>query len=79
MEFNIGNISTIATTIWVTIIAPILISYGIIIDQALGVGILTGILTAGWMIWNAKNPNEFAALGNAPVQDEITGDCEDEC
>ena len=78
MELDIGNISTIATTIWVTIIAPILIFYGVYIDQALGVAILTGILTVGWMIWNAKNPNSFKILGNAPESDNI-GDCEDGC
>ena len=69
MEFNVNNISTVATTIWVSIIAPILLYLGIQIDQALGVGVLTGILTVVWMIWNAKNPNEIEALGNAPVED----------
>ena len=42
-----GNISTIATTIWVSIIAPILLYFGVTIDQTLGIGVLTGILTPG--------------------------------
>lgn len=62
-----GNISTIATTIWVSIIAPILLYFGVTIDQTLGIGVLTGILTVIFMIWNAKNPNSFKCLGNAPA------------
>lgn len=77
MEFNIGNISTIATTIWVSIIAPILLYFGITIDQTVGIGIVTGIITVAFMIWNAKNPNQFAALGNAPEND--TGVEDDVC
>lgn len=78
MELTTGNISTIATTIWVSIIAPILLYFGITIDQTLGIGIVTGIITVIFMIWNAKNPNELAILGNAPEQD-TSGDCEDGC
>ena len=79
MEYNIGNMSTIATTLWVSIIAPILLYFGITIDQTLGIGIVTGIITVAFMIWNAKNPNQFAALGNAPEKDEITGVEDDVC
>ena len=84
---DIGNISTIATTIWVSIIAPILLYFGVTIDQTLGIGVLTGILTVIFMIWNAKNPNSFKCLGNAPapvaseetvLNDEyVTGDEDD--
>lgn len=89
MEFNVNNVSTIATTIWVSIIAPILLYFGISIDQGVGIGVLTGILTIGFMIWNAKNPNNIEALGNGndPVtfddgvlNDEyVTGDESDDC
>lgn len=74
MELTKGNISTIATTIWVSIIAPILIYFGISIDQTLGIGILTAILTIIWMLWNAKNPNQFEFLGNAPADDGADDD-----
>ena len=87
MEFNVNNVSTIATTIWVSVIAPILLYFGVTIDQGLGTAVITGILTVVFMIWNAKNPNEFAALGNKPndpvtedgiLNDEyVTGDTDD--
>ena len=78
MTLNTGNISTIATTIWVSIIAPILLIFGITIDQTIGIAIITGILTVIFMIWNAKNPNELAILGNAPETD-TSGVEEDNC
>lgn len=70
MIWNVNNVSTLATTIWVSIIAPILVVCGVSIDQTLGVAIITGILTVIFMIWNAKNPNEIEAFGNAPVECE---------
>lgn len=79
MIWNVNNVSTLATTIWVSIIAPILITVGVHIDQTVGVAVITGILTVIFMIWNAKNPNEIEALGNAPVEsiDFAAGDDDD--
>jgi len=79
MIWNVNNVSTLATTIWVSIIAPILITIGVHIDQTVGVAVITGILTVIFMIWNAKNPNEIEALGNAPVEniDDTAGDDDD--
>ena len=68
-----NNISTIATFIWTMIIAPILVAYGIEIDQAVGVGIVTAILTAVILIINARNPNELGIFGNKP-SDPVTTD-----
>jgi len=79
MIWNVNNVSTLATTIWVSIIAPILIAVGVNIDQTLGVAVITGILTVIFMIWNAKNPNEIEAFGNAPVdQSDDTVGVDDE-
>ena len=79
MIWNVNNVSTLATTIWVSVIAPILIAIGVHIDQTVGVAVITGILTVIFMIWNAKNPNEIEALGNAPVEniDDTAGDDDD--
>lgn len=71
MIWNVNNVSTLATTIWVSIIAPILLIFGVTIDQTVGVAIVTGILTVIFMIWNAYHPNEFEALGNKP-DDPVT-------
>ena len=79
MIWNVNNVSTLATTIWVSIISPILVVCGVIIDQTLGVAVITGILTVVFMIWNAKNPNMIEAFGNAPVdQSDDTVGVDDE-
>ena len=78
MEFNENNVSTLVTIIWTSIIAPILVYFGIEIDQALGVGVLTAIVTIIIMIWNAKNPNEIEAFGNKPVAARNNGVLNDE-
>jgi len=79
MIWNVNNVSTLATTIWVSIIAPILVVCGVSIDQTLGVAVITGILTVVFMIWNAKNPNMIEAFGNAPVdQSDDTVGVDDE-
>ena len=71
MIWNVNNVSTLATTIWVSVIAPILLIFGVTIDQTVGVAVVTGILTFIFMIWNAYHPNEFEALGNKP-DDPVT-------
>lgn len=89
MEFNENNVSTIASWIWAVIVSPILVSYGISIDQGLGTGIISGIILLGLLVWSAKNPNTIVAFGNGdnPVTENngvlndeyVTGDEDDEC
>lgn len=74
MENLQGNISTIAT--WLAIlITPIIINYGIDIDQAtLTTFIYTGILII-IAVWSSYNPNTFKFLKNNKVfvvEDEET-------
>ena len=74
MENLQGNISTIAT--WLAIlITPIIINYGIDIDQAtLTTFIYTGILII-IAVWSSYNPNTFKFLKNNQVfvvEDEET-------
>lgn len=73
MEFNINNVSTLGTFIWTMIIAPLLIAVGVEIDQTVGVGIVTAILTAIVLVINARNPNELGIFGNKP-SDPVTDD-----
>ena len=74
MENLQGNISTIAT--WLAIlITPIIINYGIDIDQTtLTTFIYTGILII-IAVWSSYNPNTFKFLQNNKVfvvEDEET-------
>lgn len=71
MEFNINNVSTLGTFIWTMIIAPLLIAFGIEIDQGVGIGVVTAILTAIILVVNARNPNELGIFGNAPAVDDF--------
>lgn len=69
MEYNTGNISTIAT--WVAIIImPHLIKYGISIDQTTLITFLTSFITILIAIWSSCNPNTFKFLGNNTVDDD---------
>ena len=77
MEFNINNVSTLGAFIWTMIIAPILIAFGIEINQGVGIGVVTAILTAIVLIINARNPNELEIFGNKPaveLDDDTVGD-----
>lgn len=74
MEFNINNVSTLGTFIWTMIIAPLLIAFGIEIDQGVGIGVVTAILTAIILVVNARNPNELSIFGNAPADDDFDDD-----
>ena len=69
-----GNISTIATWLGI-LLAPIIINYGIDIDQAtLTTFIYTGILII-IAVWSSYNPNTFKFLKNNKVfvvEDEET-------
>ena len=74
MENLQGNISTIATWLGI-LITPIIINYGIDIDQAtLTTFIYTGILII-IAVWSSYNPNTFKFLQNNKVfvvEDEET-------
>ena len=75
METN--NISTIATFLAIAI-TGILAYFGYTVDQAQLATVIMSIITLIIAIWSSKNPNEIAALGNAPEED-VTGDAEDDC
>lgn len=87
MEINENNISTIATMVWASIINPILIYFGIQVDQVLGTAIVSAIILLGLLVWSAMNPNRMGIFGNKPqtlaggepvLNDEyITGDDDD--
>ena len=75
MEYDINNLSTIFVLIYM-IISPLLVKYGIEIDQAVfvtGMVALVGLIAA---IISARNPNKMGAFGNAPEQtkDEVIQD-----
>ena len=77
MELNTANISTIATFLAIAL-TGILAYFGYTVDQAQLATVLMSIITLIIAIWSSKNPNEIAALGNAPEED-VTGDVEDDC
>lgn len=67
MEYNTGNISTIAT--WIAVlIAPFLVQYGVQVDQSTLITFFTAFITILIAIWSSRNPNTFAFLGNAPTK-----------
>ena len=82
MEINENNISTVASMVFGVIIYPILLSFGVEIDQTLGTAIVGAIIMLCLLIWSAMNPNKMKLFGNQPVtQDEgilndeyVTGD-----
>ena len=63
--YTTGNISTIAT--WLSILITVILSYfGVVIDQATLLPVVSGLITIILAIWSSKNPNTFAFLGNQP-------------
>lgn len=74
METN--NISTIATFLAISITA-ILAYFGYTVDQAQLATVLMSVITLIIAIWSSKNPNTLKCLGNAPEQDEISGDADE--
>jgi len=66
MELTQGNISTIATYIY-WIISPILIKYGIDIDEATGTTFIVAIIGLCLTLWSSYNPNTLKVLGNQPT------------
>lgn len=72
--YTIGNISTIAT--WISLTITVILSYfGVVIDQATLLPVVSGLITIIIAIWSSKNPNTFAFLGNQP---NTTCECETE-
>lgn len=74
MDIDVGNISTIATMVWAVIISPILISYGVIIDNAVGTAIVSGFILLCLLIWSACNPNKMAIFGNKKPNTGVGGE-----
>lgn len=63
MEFNTGNVSTLAT--WIAIAVTAILSYaGIEYDYTALVPVVSGIITLIIAIWSSKNPNNMDILGN---------------
>lgn len=72
--YTIGNISTIAT--WISLTITVILSYfGVVIDQATLLPVVSGLITIIIAIWSSKNPNTFAFLGNKP---NTNCECNDE-
>lgn len=74
MDIDVGNVSTIATMIWGTIISPILISYGVVIDNVVGTAIVSGFILLCLLIWSACNPNNMKIFGNNKPQTAVGGE-----
>lgn len=73
--YTTGNISTIAT--WISLTITVILSYfGVVIDQATLLPVVSGLITIIIAIWSSKNPNTFAFLGNQPNTN--TCECNDE-
>lgn len=66
MKLDKNNISTII--VWISaIITPIIVEYGITIDQATVTAILWAIYLLIVTIYSSRNPNTMEILGNAPA------------
>lgn len=64
---TIGNISTIAT--WISLTITVILSYfGVVIDQATILPVVSGLITIIISIWSSKNPNTLGFLGNQPQE-----------
>jgi len=72
--YTTGNISTIAT--WLAMLITVILSYfGVVIDQATLLPVVSGLITIIIAIWSSRNPNTFAFLGNQP---HTTCECNNE-
>lgn len=72
--YTTGNISTIAT--WISLTITVILSYfGVVIDQATLLPVVSGLITIIIAIWSSKNPNTFSFLGNQP---HTTCECNNE-
>ena len=62
-QMNIGNISTIAS--WISILLyPIVLKYGIDIDQAVLTNFIYNLIVIMIAIWSSYNTNNFKFLKN---------------
>ena len=61
--FKKENISTIAVWVYM-IISPILVKYGIDIDQATFTAFFVALFGIILAIWSSRNPNDLEVLGN---------------
>lgn len=71
------NISTIAVWVYM-IISPLLVKYGIDVDQATFSAAFVAIVGLVLAIWSSKNPNTLKFLGNAPEEEEAQDDTEED-
>jgi uncharacterized membrane protein YfcA len=70
MEIDVNNISTIASMVWGVIISPILIAYGVSIDNVVGTSIVSGFILLCLLVWSACNPNKMKIFGNKQGVDD---------
>ena len=74
IEINKGNLTTIATWIYI-LVSPILVEYGYSIDQTAFVGAFVGIIGLILAIYSSANPNDMEILGNkVKIVDPATED-----
>lgn len=70
MEFSENNISTIAVWVYM-IISPLLVKYGISIDQPTFTAFFVALVGVILAVWSSKNPNTFGILGNKEDVDDV--------
>lgn len=63
MEYNTGNISTIATFLAICITGA-LAYFGYTVDQPQLATVLASVITLVIAVWSSKNPNTLKCLGN---------------
>lgn len=66
-----GNISTFATWIYI-LISPLLIRYGIEVDETLFTTFITALIGIIIAVWSSKNPNTLKFLGNSKPEIDTT-------
>lgn len=73
--FDKKNLTTIAVWIYM-LISPILVKYGIEIDQTAFVGVAVPLFGLILAIWSSRNPNDMEILGNQgpAISDDIEED-----
>lgn len=63
MELTKNNISTISVFIYM-MVSPLLIRYGILIDDGTFTTLISGVIGLFLATWSSKNPNNMKVLGN---------------
>lgn len=68
--FTKGNLTTFLTWFYI-LISPILVKYGIEIDQTAFIGVAVPLVGLAIAIWSSKNPNNLGFLGNSDTSYEF--------